>query len=213
VLLNGDDVFEAIFPAGDVLQKIAIEAGFLARQRFGMGLLVEDVDAAAAASLYVLYTARGDFTGAQQRALSALVADGRGLVAIHSSAVFGSIGGDLDPEFRPAFELLGQRYRSHGPEPRWGEISVELDGTHPVTSGIEPFELFAEHYELEAADDRSEVIGWRATASGPEAIVTAREHGRGRVVYVQPGHDLRALGHPSFAGIVRNAMTWAARLG
>lgn len=211
VLLNGDDVFEAIFPAGEILQSIGVDAGFLARQRFGMGLLVDEVKVAAAASCYVLYTARGEFTPAQQRALSRLVSDGRGLVAIHSSAVFGSVDGEVHPADRTAFELLGHRYRSHGPEPRWSDIRVELDPDHPVTAGLEPFELFAEHYELEAADDRSDIIGWRRTPHGREPIVTARAHGHGRVVYVQLGHDLRALGHPAFAVLVRHAMLWAAR--
>jgi type 1 glutamine amidotransferase len=88
---------------------------------------------------------------------------------------------------------------------------VELDPDHPVTARLEPFELFAEHYELEAADDRSAVIAWRRTPGGREPIVTARAHGDGRVVYVQLGHDLRALGHPAFTEIVRRAMLWAAR--
>ena len=210
VVLNGDDVFEAIFPAGEVLQSIGIEAGFLTRQRFGMGFLLAQPEVAAEASLFVLYTARGEFTPPQQDALSTLVADGRGLVAIHSAAVVGSIGPELDPEFRTAFELVGHRYRSHGPEPRWSDIRVEVDPRHPVTRGIESFELFAEHYELEPASEPGRVIAWRGTARGPEPIVTAREHGAGRVVYVQLGHDVRALGHPGFAGIVRNAMTWAA---
>jgi uncharacterized protein len=212
VLLNGDDVFEAIMPAGDVLQRLAIEAGFLARQRFGMGLLVQQPEVVAEASLFVLYTARGEFTVAQQRALSELVAQGRGLVAVHSSAVYGTVDDAVDPDFRTAFELIGHRYRSHGPEPRWSEVRVELDSRHPVTAGVESFTLFAEHYELEAADDRSRVIAWRETTGGREPIVTARSHGAGRVVYVQLGHDLRALGHPAFAAIVGNAMWWSAAL-
>ncbi len=212
VLLNGDDVHEAILPAGEVLQRLGIEAGFLTRQRFGMGLLLAEPEVVADASLFVLYTARGEFTPAQQQALSDLVAEGRGLVAIHASAVFGSVGLELDPAFRVAFELVGQRYRSHGPEPRWSDVLVELDPAHPVTAGIEPFELHAEHYELEAADDAADVIAWRTTPTGREPIVTTRAHGSGRVVYVQLGHDVRALGHPSFAAIVRQAMTWAARL-
>jgi type 1 glutamine amidotransferase len=81
-----------------------------------------------------------------------------------------------------------------------------------VTAGVEPFGLFAEHYELEAADERSDVLAWRETPHGREPIVTARAHGGGRVVYVQLGHDLRALGHPAFAAIVRRAMTWTSRL-
>ena len=167
MLLNGDDVHEAIFPAGEVLQRLGIEAGFLTRQRFGMALLLAEPEVVAEASLFVLYTARGEFTQEQQHALAELVAGGRGLVAIHSSAVFGSIGTELDPDFREAFELIGQRYRSHGPEPRWSTVRVELDPVHPVTAGIPSFELFAEHYELEAADDRSDVIAWRAPRPAP----------------------------------------------
>jgi len=35
----------------------------------------------------------------------------------------------------------------------------------------------------------------------------------GRVCYIALGHDGRALGHPSYGQLVRQAISWASRRG
>jgi type 1 glutamine amidotransferase len=209
VLLNGDDVFEDLVTAGGVLQRIALDAGYATRVRYGMGAVVNDPDALAAATAFIMYTARGTFEPEQQHELSRLVSEGRGLVVVHAANVFGSIDGLLDERYRTAFDLVGSRYRSHGPEPRWSVVRVETDPGHPITRGIGAFELFHEHYELETAPD-VETIAWREVPGGREPIVHVRRHGAGGVVYVQLGHDARTLGEPVFAELVARSLDWSA---
>jgi hypothetical protein len=101
--------------------------------------------------------------------------------------------------------LVGSRFARHPPIKRF---TVEIvDGTHPVTAGIASFEVEDERYELkdEAAD-----IQVLARAEGFPSVYV-RQHGRGRVCYVAPGHDRRTLELPQYAQLVHQAIGWAAR--
>jgi type 1 glutamine amidotransferase len=83
---------------------------------------------------------------------------------------------------------------------------VEL-APHPVTAGLDPFELTHEHYRTELADD-VEVVAWRETPHGSEPLVVVHEYGAGRVCFVQFGHDLRVWDEPGMRDTVMNAAAW-----
>src|SRR5882762_10177634 len=80
VVVNGDDVYEDLFGACLALTDIATEAGFATGRQVGMGRLPDS-------AIYVLYTATGECTIAQQDALVDRVCAGTGLVALHASNV------------------------------------------------------------------------------------------------------------------------------
>ncbi|MFP3787207.1 ThuA domain-containing protein, partial [Burkholderia sp. SIMBA_024] len=80
---------------------------------------------------------------AQQAALAAAVAAGKGLVALHMSNVMS----DPQGADRAFFELLGNHYLSHGPGHHEGRHRIEIVAQHPITDGVEDFELFDEYYE------------------------------------------------------------------
>jgi type 1 glutamine amidotransferase len=206
VVLNGDDVYEDLFSAGLKLQELLAGLGFATRTAMGTARLAALAEQGA--DLIVLYTAMGYFPPARQAALAEAVRAGTGLLALHASNVFPSAGGRLDEDYRLAFELIGSRYVSHGPRPHESRFRVEFRPDHMLSPGRGPFEITHEHYQLELASG-AEVLAWRQSDAGPEPIAHVREHGRGRVCYLQLGHDMRAWDDPLVRTLVTRAALWA----
>ena len=164
----------------------------------------------------------------QVGALIAAVEGGLGLFGLHGgNATFWNSAEYL--------AMLGSRFVRHDP---YKLFRVEIDDpAHPITDGVEPFEVEDELYEL-----GGDVAGFRALAEGvaqgrpngelrsfgagplgPDLHVLAsaeghpllyvRSFGRGRVHYNALGHDTKALTHPSFRRLVRQGLAWVAKLG
>lgn len=212
VVLNGDDVYEDLFSAGLKLQELLAGLGFVTGTAMGTARL--SALAQAPADLIVLYTAMGEFPAARQAALAQAVAAGAGLLAVHASNVFPSAGGRLDEDFRAAFELIGSRYVSHGPRPHESRFVVESEPGHVITRdrGPLPMSHEHEHYQLELAAD-VEVVAWRQAGTGREPVLHVRQHGRGRVCYLQLGHDMRAWDDPFVRTLITRAALWSVGEG
>jgi len=204
VVINGDDVYEDLFSAGLKLAEILTAAGFAARTAMGTARLADP----AAADLFVLYTAMGDFPPSRQAALEAAVRSGAGLLAVHASNVFPGPATGPDPAYRIAHRLIGSRFTGHGPRPHESRFRVHADKGHAVTRSTGPFRIRHEHYRIETASD-VRVIAWRRGAGGREPIAYVRRAGRGRVCYLQLGHDMRAWDDPPVREIVTRAARWA----
>jgi uncharacterized protein len=208
VIVEGTDIHHDLIGAALALQEIVLEAGIPASRAVGMDRFIDPMPATAEADVYVVYRSNTTFDPRQQRALSDLVAGGKGLVVLHASNLFGFGDGGLDAD-RAAFELVGSRYLSHGDSGSEGRIEVKLRGTHPVTRHMSDFAIDDEYYVLEYADD-VQVLAERPTSTGTEPIAYVRAHGAGRVCYTALGHDPRAWGNPYFRQLVRQATLWAA---
>lgn len=213
VIVNGDDIHHDLIAAASVFQQLGVEAGLAARRAMGLNRFVDPRPETAENDVYLLYTAGGDFATAQQQALAAAVRAGKGLVGVHGANILGWQGDGLDPAYRPFFELLGNRYLSHGPGHHEGRHAIEIVAEHPITAGLDDFELFDEYYEFELADEEVTVLAQRHRADGVVIpVLYAREFGAGRVVYLALGHDMRSWGEPPVRALVRQSLRWAAGL-
>jgi type 1 glutamine amidotransferase len=213
VVVNGDDIHHDLIAAAEVFRQLGVEAGFATRRALGTHRFLDPRPETADNDVYLLYTAGGQFATEQQQALADAVRGGKGLVGVHCANVLGQLGDGVDPAYRPLFELLGNRYLSHGPGHHEGRHTVEVLAEHPVTAGLSDFDLFDEYYEFEFADDAVTVLAQRHRADGVAIpVLYAREFGAGRVVYLALGHDMRAWGEPPVRALVRQALRWAARL-
>jgi type 1 glutamine amidotransferase len=211
VVVNGDDIHHDLLSASQVFQQLGIEAGLVTRRAIGQNRFVDARPETADADVYLFYTAGGQFPTAQQEALVAAVAAGKGLVGVHGANIMGWEGDGIDPADRPYFDLLGNRYLSHGPGHHEGRHTIEIVGEHPITEGLDDFELFDEYYEFEFADDDVQVIAQRHRADGAVIpVMYVRTVGAGRVVYLALGHDMRSWGEPPVRTLVRRALAWAA---
>jgi type 1 glutamine amidotransferase len=211
VVVNGDDIHHDLLSAATVFQQLGIEAGLVTRRAMGLNRFVDARPETADAHVYLFYTAGGQFPTAQQEALAASVAAGKGLVGVHGANILGWEGDDVDPADRPYFDLLGNRYLSHGPGHHEGRHTIEIVGEHPITEGLEDFELFDEYYEFEFADDDVQILAQRHRADGEVIpVLYVRTIGAGRVVYLALGHDMRSWGEPPVRTLVRRSLAWAA---
>jgi len=136
-------------------------------------------------------------TDEQMSALLGAVSHGVGYVGLHAAtATF--------RDSKPYLEMVGSRFLRHPPI-RTFTVEI-LDPDHPVTHGVQSFEIEDERYELADVAPGLQVL---ARAEGhPMVYVTG--YGEGRVCYIAPGHDHRTLGHPAYAKLVRQAIAWAA---
>ena len=211
VVVNGDDIHHDLISAAHVFQQLGTEAGFATRRAMGTARFTDPRPETADNDVYLFYTAGGHFATAQQQALADAVRGGKGLVGVHGANIMGWRGDGLDPADRPLFELLGNRYLSHGPGHHEGRHTIEIVADHPITRGVEDFELFDEYYEFELADDDVKVLAQRHRADGEVIpVLYARDVGAGRVVYLALGHDMRSWGEPPVRTLVRQALLWAS---
>jgi type 1 glutamine amidotransferase len=152
VIVDGTDIHHDLIGAALALQEIVTEAGLPTARAVGMARFADLTPATAEADVYVVYRSSVVFDRREQQALSDLVAEGKGLVVLHASNLFGFGEGGLDAD-RVAFELVGSRYLSHGDSGSEGRFDVRLRGDHPVTRYMEDFGIDDEFYVLEYASD------------------------------------------------------------
>lgn len=158
--------------------------------------------------------------------LRTAVENGTGLAGWH--------GGVVD-SFRASsdyVQLVGGQFASHpgrSESERVGDASdnflrhtieiTDLGREHPVTAGLEAFELETEQYWV-VHDDLIDVLAttthpaparqpWHRPVVSP--AVWTRRWGRGRVLVATPGHDPDVLAVPQVRAIVERGLTWAAR--
>ncbi|KSW29518.1 ThuA domain-containing protein [Cellulomonas sp. B6] len=129
-------------------------------------------------------------------------------------------------------QLVGGQFATHpGKEPslRVGDETdnylpytveiTDLGREHPITAGLDDFELESEQYWV-LHDDLVDVLAttthptqpyhpWHRPITSP--AVWTRHWGKGRIVVATPGHTPEVLQHPSVRAIVERGMLWAAR--
>ncbi|MFE6409440.1 ThuA domain-containing protein [Streptomyces sp. NPDC057837] len=180
----------------------------------------------AATDLVVQCVTMSQITPEQLAGLRAAVVAGTGFTGWH---------GGIADSFRASSDylhLVGGQFATHpGKEPceRRGEASdnflphtitlTDAGRAHPVTAGIEDFELRTEQYWV-LHDDLIDVLAttthpvrpwepWHRSVTSP--AVWTRHWGAGRIVVTTPGHSLDVLEHPDVRTIIERGMLWATR--
>lgn len=164
-------------------------------------------------------------TEAQIGALLGAVESGIGFLGIHgATATFWNSA--------PYLKMIGSRFVRHDP---YKKFTVNIDDrAHPITAGVEDFEVEDELYELGGdangfqalADGVNQGIpnrDLREYGDGPlpsdiHVLASAEGHpllytktfGKGRIHYNALGHDTKALTHASFRQLVRQGLAWVA---
>ena len=174
------------------------------------------MDAARRYDVLVLYDYWQDISEEMKSDFVARLKEGKGLVVLHHALCSYQDW----PEYR---RIVGGRYYlkravvdgvekspstyQHG---RHFVIHV-VDRNHPVTRGVEDFEMHDETYKgfdctadvhpLLMTDDpeSSKVIAWSKTYEAA------------RVVFIQSGHDYFAWDNPNYQRLLKQAIRWVAR--
>ncbi len=128
--------------------------------------------------------------------------------------------------------MIGGQFAHHAgknPAERTGEQSdnyipytvhiTELGKTHPITAGIDDFDLVTEQYWV-LSDDYNDVLAtttqsvrpwdaWNRPVTAP--AIWTRQWGKGRIFVSAPGHRLEVLDDPNVRTVVERGLLWAAR--
>lgn len=185
-----------------------------------------DADAMGGVDLIIQCVTMSEITGDEVAGLRAAVKRGTGLVGWH---------GGIADSYRSNsdyLQLIGGQFACHPARPadqRVGDMTdyymeygiefTELGATHPVTEGLEAFELETEQYWV-LTDALNDVLAtttlqardwdeWNRPVVVP--AVWARNWGAGRVLVATPGHSVDVLENPSVRTIIERGMLWASR--
>jgi len=142
-------------------------------------------------------------TDSQQQAIWDFVNSGGGFLALHNAQGIYPPGGLY-------YKLFGGDYGGH-PKPYVFTVRIE-NKDHPVTRGVEDFEIFDEQHTVKYYLDREHLLLRSIARDNLESEAGWwREVGKGRFCYLAPGHTPEALGHPMMQRLIRNAVNWVAR--
>ena len=112
--------------------------------------------------------------------------------------------------------------RTGGQEDNYVPYTVhitELGRSHPITQGIDDFDLVTEQYWV-LSDSYNHVLAtttlaardwdpWHRPVTAP--AIWTREWSRGRVFVCTPGHDMDVLRDPNVTELIERGLLWAAR--
>jgi uncharacterized protein len=187
-----------------------------------------DASVMAETDLIVQCVSMGTIEPGEVAGLRAAVAAGTGFTGWH---------GGIADSFRASsdyLQLVGGQFASHpGKEPgacggdetdNFLPYDVELTALgreHPITAGLDDFELTTEQYWV-LHDDLIDVLAttthpvrpwhpWHRPIVSP--AIWTRQWGAGRIVVSTPGHSLDVLRNPSVRTVIERGILWAARTG
>jgi type 1 glutamine amidotransferase len=185
-----------------------------------------DPDLMAATDLVLQCVTMSEISGPALTGLRAAVEAGTGLAGWH---------GGIADSYRNSsdyLQLVGGQFATHpgrAPEDRPGDasdnylrytVNITAEGReHPITAGIEDFELDTEQYWV-LHDDLVDVLAttthpvrpwhpWHRPVTSP--AVWTRLWGAGRVFVATPGHSPEVLEAPDVRTIVERGLLWASR--
>jgi type 1 glutamine amidotransferase len=155
--------------------------------------------------------------------------------AILNGAGMGGWHGGIADSYRnnaDYLHMIGGQFAHHAgkdPAERVGQQSdnyipytvhiTDYGRTHPITEGIEDFDLVTEQYWV-LSDEYNDVLATTTQAARPwdawNRPVTApaiwtRQWGDGRIFVSAPGHRLEIVEDPNVRTIIERGLLWAAR--
>lgn len=151
----------------------------------------------------VIYLHRKKISASALRALDRFVAEGGGLLAIHSATASFKTSDEY-------FDLLGGRFVGHDPVMEFEIIPRNLPES-PFSTGS-PFTVRDELYIHEIKNDIT-VHHHSVFKGNEEPVVWTRRHHQGRVCYLEPGHCASSLKHPEMVKLVKEGLAWVSKSG
>jgi len=112
--------------------------------------------------------------------------------------------------------------REGGPQDNYMPYRVNMlheAASHPITAGIEDFDLVTEQYWV-LTDDLIDVLAtttqqvrswdpWHRKVTSP--AIWTREWGQGKIFVATPGHHVDILEHPIVNTVIKRGLLWASR--
>jgi uncharacterized protein len=142
-------------------------------------------------------------------ALKAYIKSGKGMVVTHFAC--GAFN-DWPPFVDFAGRVYDPKLPPHDP---YAKFKVEVrDADHPITKGLEPFEVTDELYTCLAGETKIRILETAKSVVDKKdyAMAFVLEYGKGRVFNTPLGHDAQVYRTPAVARLMRRAVAWTAGL-
>ena len=169
--------------------------------------VAEDFDALKAENLkgfdLVLFFGSGGKISdpAQEKGLEEFVRNGGGMAGVHAT--------DANKKSDVYWRLFGGRFSGHG----GGKFMIRIeDKKHPVTAGMEDFEISDETYRNNYHPE-AKIHSLVRMDRGQEqqSMAWVQEIGKGRMFCTTLGHGGQAWSNPQFQRLVVRGLYWAAQ--
>ena len=172
-------------------------------------------DAAKNWDVLVLYDMYQPITDEAKTDFLARLKEGKGLVVLHHAIA----SYQKWPEYA---KIIGARYYLEKTMVDGVEKPVSLwehgvhfklhmvDPSHPVTRGIQDFQIHDETYNLFDVSSEAHPLVTTDEPKSNKIIGWWKTYGPARVVYLQSGHDHFAYENPNYQQMLRQAIKWAA---
>jgi len=129
----------------------------------------------------------------------------QGIVALHHG-ILAWLGWDYWGE------LVGMSDRTFEDYHHDETMHIDItDGSHPITNGLEPWDIIDETYEMPEPDTAGNQL--LLTVNHPQsmkAVAWTRTHGKVPVFCYQLGHDNQAWENESFRTVLERGIKWSA---
>jgi type 1 glutamine amidotransferase len=135
----------------------------------------------------------------QMAGLLCFTAVGGRLLVIHNGISYQS-----NAEFA---QMIGGKFIKHPPYQNLTYNVVKVD--HPIVQGISAFEMDEELYTFELdnlCDKEILITATDGNSTAPAAWV--KSYGKGKIVYLAPGHDKKSFKNNSFRKLIKNSAEW-----
>lgn len=144
------------------------------------------------------------YAGRPKTALGRLGETEQGIVFLHHAIL-------AYPQWPVWSEMVDIRDRSFGHHPEQ-TLRVEIASPeHPITRGMNAWEMADETYMMEEPGAASEILLTADHPSSMRAIAWARMYRHARVFCFQSGHDNLTWANPGFGETVLRGIQWAAQ--
>lgn len=183
--------------------------GFLARQG-GFDLVISNklddlrTETIGKYDVVFFFGSGGDFTDpAQEKGFESYVKNGGGVVGIHATDAF--------KKSDVYWKIFGGQFIGHG----GGTFPIEFTDTkHPVTRGMQGFEISDESYRDKFHPDTIDSLhhlGRINRGNEKHSMIWVHEYGKGRLFNTGLGHDQKAWDNPALQKLTLRALYWVTR--
>jgi len=164
----------------------------------------------------VMYNMTQNISPAQQKNFIHLLDQGIGLVALHHSLC----NFQTWPEYR---RIIGAQYYEKPTEidgvlypagQYKHDVTLQIctvDSAHPITAGIEAFEILDETYTQYAMEPDNHLLLTTDEPTSRKEIGWVRRYKNANVCYLQLGHGPEAYANPAYRTLLERAIIWSAR--
>ena len=145
------------------------------------------------------------YTGMHRTILDELAGNEQGIVFLHHGLL-------AYPDWSTWSDLIGIQKRSFTYKPNQTVKLIPTSLMHPITAGMEPWEMVDEIYGMQEPADGLQLL---LTTDHPESmsnIAWTKEIGEKRIFCFASGHDNQTWVNPGFQEVLSRGIRWAAHL-